>query len=65
MNSRQTSHTRQSQYAPLPPAMPRAIFNMTFDELVQLFGNLNQVLTALQKAAETAQNDLPTIRIDD
>ena len=45
--------------------MPRAIFNMTFDELGQLFGNLNQVLAALQNAAENGQNDLPTIRIDD
>lgn len=65
MDSRQTSHTRQSQYTPPPPSVPRAVFDMTFDELVRLFGDLNRLLAVLQKAAGTGKNDLPTIRIDD
>ncbi len=65
MNSRQTSHTRQSHYTPPPPTMPRAVFDLTLGELVQLFGDLNRLFAALQKAAGTPQNDLPTIRIDD
>ena len=45
--------------------MPRAVFDLTLGELIQLFGDLNRLFAALQKAAGTPQNDLPTIRIDD
>ena len=45
--------------------MPRAVFDLTLGELVQLFGDLNRLFASLQKAAGTQQNDLPTIRIDD
>jgi hypothetical protein len=38
---------------------------MTLAELMQLFGDLNQLITALQETAGTHQNDLPTIRIDE
>jgi hypothetical protein len=38
---------------------------MTFEEIVQLFGDLNQLITTLQSVLETGQNHLPTIELDD
>jgi hypothetical protein len=38
---------------------------MTFEEIVQLFGDLNQLITTLQSVPEIGQNHLPTIEIDD
>jgi hypothetical protein len=47
------------------PAIPPAVFEMTFEEIVQLFGDLNRLSTALQKVLETGQDHLPTIELDD
>ena len=65
MKSPQTTQTQQSQYTPVVPAIPPAGFEMTFEEIVQLFGDLNRLSTALQKVLETGQDHLPTIELDD
>ena len=65
MDSRQTSHTRQSQYAPPPPTRHPVVLDMTFEEVVRLSGDLNRVLITLQKTVGAGQTDLPTIQLDD
>ena len=65
MNSRQTSHTRQSQYTPPPPTRHPVVLDMTFEEVMRLSGDLNRLLVTLQKAVGTGQIDLPTIKIED
>ena len=65
MNSPQTIQTQQSQYTFPAPTIPPAVFEMTFEEIVQLFGDLTQLITTLQSVLETGQNHLPTIEIDD
>ena len=65
MDSRHTRHTSQSQYASPLPTIPRAVFDMTFEEGMRLSGDLNRLLVTLQKAVGTGQIDLPTIKIDD
>jgi hypothetical protein len=41
------------------------VLDMTFEEVERLYGDLNRITVALQKAVGTGQNDLPTINIDD
>ena len=65
MDSRHTRHTSQSQYAPLPPTRHPVVLDMTFEEVERLYGDLNRITVALQKAVGTGQIDLPTINIDD
>ena len=65
MNSRQSSHTRQSHHDLQTPIASRVLFEMTAEDLLRLFGDLNQVVAALQKAIGTGQSDLPTIDMDD
>jgi hypothetical protein len=65
MDSRQTIHTRQSQYAPPPPTRHPVVLNMTFEEVVRLSGDLHRLTAALQRAVGNGQIDLPTIQIDD
>jgi hypothetical protein len=65
MDSRHTRHTSQSQYASPLPTIPRAVFDMTFEEVVRLFGDLHRLAAALQRAVGDGQIDLPTIQIDD
>jgi hypothetical protein len=64
MNPQQTTQTQQSHHTPPVLGPQYAPLEMTPQEIVHVFGELNRLLSTLQNALGVGQNELPTIDIE-